>query len=116
MVWAADVGGRVGKLDKSGKPEITASWNVKLDGKPCKISFSRDSMHVYVDDVDTECTAYITDEGFDLDLLFGIEDHRFHIYSDVEGNEMTNYLFIDDACVTQQKVKNCVSKHRASKS
>ncbi|KAK7489307.1 hypothetical protein BaRGS_00019415 [Batillaria attramentaria] len=79
-------------------------------------SEARDSMHVYVDDVDTECTAYITDEGFDLDLLFGIEDHRFHIYSDVEGNEMTNYLFIDDACVTQQKVKNCVSKHRASKS
>lgn len=107
---------KVGKADKSGNVEVTAAWNLKLGGRPCNVSFSRDTMHVYVDGVHAECTAYITDSGFDLDLLFDFEGHRGHIYSDVEGSQMTNYLFIDDECIAQQKAKDCVSKHPGSKS
>ncbi|GFN98176.1 hypothetical protein PoB_002468200, partial [Plakobranchus ocellatus] len=56
--------------------------------------------------------AYITDNGYDLDLLFNLGENKGHIYSDVEGSEMTNYLFFDEHLVGQDKQKNLKSAHR----
>lgn len=73
---------------------------------------ARDSMNVYVDDEPVECTAFITDKGYDLDLLFNFGDKKGHIYSDVEGSEMTNYLLFDGECIAQEKQKNLKSNHK----
>ena len=56
--------------------------------------------------------AYVTDEGYDLDLLFEVDGYRGHIYSDVEGSQMTNYLFVDDQLLAQNTIKDCISKHK----
>ncbi|PVD19039.1 hypothetical protein C0Q70_21598 [Pomacea canaliculata] len=99
-------------VNLGGQGETTASWTVPLDGKDVTISFSRDNCFVVVDGEQMECTAYISDQGFDLDLIFDFDDHRVHVYSDVEGSEMTNYLFIDDQLRARKSMKNCLSDHR----
>ncbi|XP_012942997.1 uncharacterized protein LOC106012994, partial [Aplysia californica] len=103
---------KVGKLGDGEVPSITASWKVTSSGKKASISFSRDNMNVYLDGSPIECTAYITDNGYDLDLLFNLGQNKGHIYSDVEGSEMTNYLFFDDQLVGQDKQTNLKSSHR----
>lgn len=39
--------------------------------------------------------SYITDKGYDVDLFFVIDGMEGHIYSDVEGHEMMNYLLLN---------------------
>lgn len=39
--------------------------------------------------------SYITDKGYDVDLFFVIDEMEGHIYSDVEGHEMMNYLLLN---------------------
>lgn len=39
--------------------------------------------------------SYITDKGYDVDLFFTVAGMEGHIYSDVEGHEMMNYLLLD---------------------
>ncbi|KAK6195371.1 hypothetical protein SNE40_000818 [Patella caerulea] len=96
---------KVGVLDKSGEPKLTHSWTVCVDGKQTTIAFSRDNMYVLVDGEQVQCTAYITDKGFDLDLKFNIQSNNVHIYSDVEGHKMTNYLFLNDELVETESRK-----------
>ncbi|CAG5131141.1 unnamed protein product [Candidula unifasciata] len=103
---------KVGKLDEGKAPAVTATWRVVAGGERKNISFSRDNMNVYLDGSPIECTAYVTDGGYDLDLLFNVGENHGHIYSDVEGTEMTNYLFFDDQLVAQEKQKNLQSKHQ----
>ncbi|CAL1545298.1 unnamed protein product [Lymnaea stagnalis] len=103
---------KVGTLAEGKAAKMTASWKVTTGGKKAAISFSRDNMNVYVDGSPIECTAYVTDNGYDLDLLFGLGENRGHIYSDVEGSEMTNYLFFDDQLIAQDKQTNLKSNHR----
>ncbi|KAK7090647.1 uncharacterized protein [Littorina saxatilis] len=95
--------------------EETGSWRVLLNNKEVIICFSRDTMNVMVDGVCVDAMAYVTDEGYDLDLLFEVDGYRGHIYSDVEGTEMTNYLFCDDKLLGKQSMKNCSSKHKPGK-
>lgn len=38
--------------------------------------------------------SYITDKGYDVDLFFTVNGIEGHIYSDVEGHEMMNYLLL----------------------
>lgn len=47
--------------------------------------------------------AYISDEGYDVDMFFEIEGHKGQIFSDVENerDEMINYLLINDQCVAK---------------
>jgi len=101
----------VGRAAEGDEPAMTCSWRVTSAGKKSSISFSRDNMNVYVDGEPIECTAYITDNGYDLDLLFNLGENKGHIYSDVEGSEMTNYLFFDDLLVGQEKQTNLRSGH-----
>ncbi|XP_059160392.1 uncharacterized protein LOC131943980 [Physella acuta] len=103
---------KVGKIAEGKEPAVTALWKVTTGGRKVTISFSRDNMNVYVDNNPIECTAYITDSGYDLDLLFNLGENKGHIYSDVEGTEMTNYLFFDDQLVAQEKQTNLKSGHR----
>ena len=52
--------------------------------------------------------GYITDQGYDVDLFFDLEGTQGHIYSDVEGHEMMNYLLIDGEIKAQDyQVENC---------
>ncbi|KAI8770594.1 fas apoptotic inhibitory molecule 1, partial [Biomphalaria glabrata] len=102
---------KVGKLADGQDPVVTASWKVTSGGKKTAISFSRDNMNVYVDGNPVECTAYVTDKGYDLDLLFNLGENKGHIYSDVEGTDMTNYLFFDDQLIAQEKQSNLKSNH-----
>ena len=44
--------------------------------------------------------------------MFDLGEHKGHIYSDVEGSEMTNYLFFDDQLVGCHKETNLKSHHR----
>lgn len=45
--------------------------------------------------------AYISDEGYDVDLFFDFDSHKGHIFSDVDNDrdEMINYVLIDDVCM-----------------
>ncbi|BFZ00537.1 hypothetical protein BsWGS_03576 [Bradybaena similaris] len=103
---------KVGKMDVGQAPSITATWRVVAGGDRKTVSFSRDNMNVYVDGSPIECTAYVTDGGYDLDILFDVGGNHGHIFSDVEGSEMTNYLFFDDQLVAQEKQSNLRSKHQ----
>ncbi|RUS80945.1 hypothetical protein EGW08_011296 [Elysia chlorotica] len=103
---------KVGVGCEGKEPTMTASWRLTTSGKKACISFSRDNMNVYVDGEPIECVAYITDNGYDLDLIFNLGTKKGHIYSDVEGTEMTNYLFFDEQLVAQDKQTNLKSGHR----
>ncbi|XP_076453669.1 uncharacterized protein LOC143288892 [Babylonia areolata] len=95
--------------------EETASWKLQIDGRDMRISFSRDTMNVIIDDENVEVAAYLHDDDYDVDLIFELDGHKGHIYSDVEGPDMTNYLFVDDKLVGKKSITNCVSKHRPGK-
>ena len=52
--------------------------------------------------------GYISDKGYDVDLFFDLEGAQGHIYSDVEGHEMMNYLLINGEIKAQDyQVENC---------
>ncbi|KAK3773401.1 hypothetical protein RRG08_014270 [Elysia crispata] len=103
---------KVGAAAEGREPTLTASWRLTANGRKANISFSRDNMNVYIDGQPIECVAYITDNGYDLDLIFNLGEKKGHIYSDVEGTEMTNYLFFDEQLVAQDKQTNLKSGHR----
>lgn len=103
---------KVGAASKGKEPTITSSWRITNRGKRAVVSFSRDNMNVYLDGSPIECVAYITDNGYDLDLIFNLGEAKGHIYSDVEGTEMTNYLFFNEQLVGQDKQTNLKSDHR----
>ncbi|KAL4220258.1 hypothetical protein ACF0H5_020665 [Mactra antiquata] len=86
---------KVQELGGHGKIEITKAWTIELPSQTFRISFSRDNLHVWVNGKAVETTSYITDQGYDVDLFFAIADMEGHIYSDVEGNEMMNYLLLN---------------------
>lgn len=86
---------KVQELDNDGIVHITTLWTVEMPDGLHKISFSRDNLHVWINGNAVDVTCYITDKGYDVDIFFslprGVEGH---IYSDVEGPEMMNYLLI----------------------
>ncbi|KAL5004968.1 hypothetical protein ScPMuIL_018424 [Solemya velum] len=98
---------KVGQLGIDGKPKLTTSFDVdtatpEKTSEKKKVSFSRDILHVWVDGTPVETTAYITDSGYDVDLFFDFCGRSGHIYSDVEGKEMMNYLLVDDELIGQE--------------
>ncbi|XP_064614991.1 uncharacterized protein LOC135479158 isoform X2 [Liolophura sinensis] len=89
--------------DSKAKPLLTKAWEVSIDGSNCRVSFSRDNLHVWINGEPVEVTAYISDQGMDVDLYFDVTTHKGHIFSDVEGSEMTNTLYMDDDIVAQHQ-------------
>ncbi|XP_061170704.1 uncharacterized protein LOC133180147 isoform X1 [Saccostrea echinata] len=94
---------KAGKLAQDGIAKLTTGWEIEIDGKEYKISFSRDNLHVWIDGEPVETTAYISDKGYDVDMFFDIEGHSGHIFSDVDNDrdEMVNSLNINDNCVAK---------------
>ncbi|XP_022345549.1 uncharacterized protein LOC111138054 [Crassostrea virginica] len=94
---------KAGHLSHDGVPKLTTGWEIEIDAKEYKISFSRDNLHVWINGEPIETTAYISDEGYDVDMFFEIEGHKGQIFSDVENerDEMINYLLINDQCVAK---------------
>ncbi|XP_048745843.2 fas apoptotic inhibitory molecule 1-like [Ostrea edulis] len=94
---------KAGHLSTDGVPKLTTGWEIEIDSKEFKISFSRDNFHVWIDGQPVETTSYISDEGYDIDMFFEIEGHKGQIFSDVDNDrdEMVNYLLINDKCVAK---------------
>lgn len=92
---------KVQQLSEDGKVKITKAWNVELADQTYRVSFSRDNLHVWINGQAQETTCYITDKGYDVDLFFTLGDVNGHIYSDVEGMDMFNYLLIDGTIVAE---------------
>lgn len=98
---------KAGHVSQDGVPKLTTGWEIEIDSKEFKISFSRDNLHVWINGEPVETTAYISDEGYDVDMFFEIEGHKGQIFSDVDNDrdEMVNYLLINDECVAK-----CIQK------
>lgn len=92
---------KAGNMGAAGVAKVTTGWELDLDGTKVKISFSRDNFHVWVNSAPVQTTAYISDEGYDVDLFFSFDSHKGHIFSDVDNDrdEMINYILIDDVCM-----------------
>ncbi|WAR28894.1 hypothetical protein MAR_014598 [Mya arenaria] len=78
---------RVQELPDDGKIQVTSAWNIDVT--------ARDNLHVWINGKAVETTSYITDKGYDVDLFFKISGQEGHIFSDVEGAEMINYLLVE---------------------
>lgn len=94
---------KAGVLDKNGIAQLTKKWTLILDNQEVVLSFSRDNLHVWINKVSAEPMVYISDRGYDVDLFVDYNQHKIHIFSGVEGQKITNYLFIDDHMVGQDK-------------
>lgn len=94
---------KAGQVSQDGVPKLTTGWEIEMDCKEFKISFSRDNLHVWINGEPVETTAYISDKGYDVDMFFEIEGHKGQIFSDVDNDrdEMVNYLLINDECVAK---------------
>ncbi|XP_052784615.1 uncharacterized protein LOC128220305 [Mya arenaria] len=86
---------RVQELPDDGKIQVTSAWNIDVTGQQFRVAFSRDNLHVWINGKAVETTSYITDKGYDVDLFFKISGQEGHIFSDVEGAEMINYLLVE---------------------
>lgn len=77
----------------------------------CIESMNRNIYCVIFENYDPVLQAYISDEGYDVDMFFEIEGHKGQIFSDVDNDrdEMVNYLLINDECVAK-----CIQKAHQS--
>ncbi|XP_041378719.1 uncharacterized protein LOC121390940 [Gigantopelta aegis] len=97
---------RVGTCKEDGIARITTRWKLEINGEEIDVAFSRDNYHVYIDGVPVEANAFPSDQEYDLDITFSLKGMKGHIYSDVEGPEMVNYLWVNNQLVAKEEMGN----------